>query len=82
MRAAGIVGVSRRRSAPIKTRQACESTASSARWAGAAIRMTNAKADSFMKTMKVEAVYPMAYETSEDVVENLPRFLEEAYNKR
>jgi hypothetical protein len=32
----------------------------------------NAKAESFMKTMKVEAVYPMAYETFEDVVENLP----------
>ena len=27
----------------------------------------NAKAESFMKTLKVEAVYPMAYETFEDV---------------
>jgi putative transposase len=27
----------------------------------------NAKAESFMKTLKVEAVYPMAFETFEDV---------------
>ena len=32
----------------------------------------NAKAESFMKTLKVEAVYPIAYETYEDVAADLP----------
>lgn len=41
----------------------------------------NAKMENFMKTLKVEGVYPMAFETDEDVAEHLPRFME-AYNAR
>lgn len=42
----------------------------------------NAKAESFMKTLKVEGVYPMAFETFADVVEHLPRFIDKIYNGR
>ena len=42
----------------------------------------NAKAESFMKTLKVEGVYPMAYETYADVVENPPKFIDYVYNTR
>lgn len=42
----------------------------------------NAKAESFMKTLKVEAVYPMAFETFEDVAHHIPRFIDDLYNAR
>jgi putative transposase len=42
----------------------------------------NAKAESFMKTLKVEEVYLMEYETFDDVAASLPRFIEDAYNAK
>jgi putative transposase len=40
----------------------------------------NAQAESFFKTMKYEEVYLKDYETFRDVVDQLPRFIEDVYN--
>jgi hypothetical protein len=40
----------------------------------------NAQADSFRKTLKVEGVYPMAFEAFADVAAELPHFIEQVYN--
>lgn len=42
----------------------------------------NAKAESFMKTLKTEGVYLAGYETFADVAAHLPRFIEHVYNTR
>ena len=42
----------------------------------------NAYAESFLKTLKHEEIYMYEYKTMGDVVERLPLFLEEVYNRR
>ena len=42
----------------------------------------NAMAESLMKTLKVEGVYPMDFETLDDVAEQLPRFIEKHNDRR
>jgi putative transposase len=42
----------------------------------------NAKAESFMKTLKVEEVYLMEYETFDDAVSSVLRFIEDVYNAK
>ncbi|HPN63833.1 MAG TPA: IS3 family transposase [Candidatus Goldiibacteriota bacterium] len=42
----------------------------------------NAQAESFMKTIKAEEVYMWDYKTIDDVLERVPFFIEEVYNKK
>lgn len=42
----------------------------------------NPKAESFMKTLKVEAIYRMDHETFDDVAADLPAFIEDVYSER
>ena len=42
----------------------------------------NAWTERFMRTLKQEEVYLANYETYLDVIENLPRFIEEVYNEK
>ena len=42
----------------------------------------NAQAESFMKTLKHEEVYAYEYETMRDVIERLPHFIDQIYNRR
>lgn len=42
----------------------------------------NAWTESFMKTLKYDEIHMREYETFLDVVENLPNFIEEVYNKK
>jgi len=42
----------------------------------------NAKIESFFRTLKVEEVYMFEYETYREVVQRIPYFIEEVYNKK
>ena len=42
----------------------------------------NAQAESFIKTVKFEEVFLNDYETYQDVVDHVPRFLNQVYNEK
>jgi putative transposase len=42
----------------------------------------NAWSESFMKTLKYDEIYMRSYETYLDVIDNVPHFIEEVYNKK
>jgi len=42
----------------------------------------NAKIESFFRTLKVEEIYMFEYETYAEVLERIPYFIEEVYNKK
>jgi len=42
----------------------------------------NATMESFFKTLKYEEVYLCEYETYADVIERLPNFLDDVYNRK
>ena len=42
----------------------------------------NAWSESFMKTLKYDEIYMRNYETYLDVIDNIPHFIEEVYNKK
>lgn len=42
----------------------------------------NAKVESFMTMPKLEAIYPMACETFEEIVASLPRFVDDVCNSK
>jgi putative transposase len=48
----------------------------------AGVPYDNAMAESFIKTLKAEEVYAADYTDLQDVIERLPYFLEEVYNRR